>query len=104
VLTEILGGMMHLQIIFASYIIVQFSLFSLFFYLSLKEKKFKYIPIAGALVFYVIAIRNFANAEFDSFSICWLQFFSSHIVFYCYMNRCVIPILHLSITTKNFGL
>jgi hypothetical protein len=75
VLTEILGGMMHLQIIFASYIIVQFSLFSLFFYLSLKEKKFKYIPIAGALVFYVIAIRNFANAEFDSFSICLASIF-----------------------------
>jgi hypothetical protein len=69
VLTEVLGGMMHLQIIFASYVIVQFSLFSLFFYLSLKEKKFKYIPIAGAVVFYVIAIRNFTNAEFDSFSI-----------------------------------
>jgi hypothetical protein len=61
---------MHLQAIFASYNIVQFSLFSLFFYLSLKEKKFKYIPIAGAAVFYVIAIRNFTNtAGFDSFSV-----------------------------------
>ena len=59
---------MHLQIIFACYNIVQFTLFSLFFYLSLKEKKFKYIPIAGAVVFYVIAIRNFTNSNFDSFS------------------------------------
>jgi len=68
VLTEVLGGIMHLQIIFACYNIVQFTLFSLFFYLSLKEKKFKYIPIAGAVVFYVIAIRNFTNSNFDSFS------------------------------------
>jgi hypothetical protein len=69
VLTEVLGGIMHLQIIFACYNLVQFSLFSLFFYLSLKEKKFKYIPIAGAVVFYVIAIRNFTNSGFDSFSV-----------------------------------
>ena len=68
VLTEVLGGMMNLRAIFACYNIVQFSLFSLFFYLSLKEKKFKYIPIAGAVVFYVIAIRNFTNSNFDSFS------------------------------------
>jgi hypothetical protein len=60
---------MHLQAIFACYNIVQFSLFSLFFYLSLKEKKFKYIPIAGAVIFYVIAIRNFTNTGFDSFSV-----------------------------------
>jgi hypothetical protein len=69
VLTEVLGGMMNLRAIFACYNIVQFSLFSLFFYLSLKEKKFKYIPIAGAVIFYVIAIRNFDNSGFDSFSV-----------------------------------
>jgi hypothetical protein len=61
--------MMNLRAIFACYNIVQFSLFSLFFYLSLKEKKFKYIPIAGAVIFYVIAIRNFDNSGFDSFSV-----------------------------------
>jgi hypothetical protein len=95
VLTEILGGIMQLQAIFACYNIVQFSLFSLFFYLSLKEKKFKYIPIAGAVVFYVIAIRNFTNSGFDSFSVSLASIFfipycilllyeqmrSSHIVF-----------------------
>ncbi len=69
VLCEILGGIMHLQAIFATYNIVQFSLFSFFFYLSLKEKKFKYIPIAGAVIFYVIAIPNFTNKGFDSFSV-----------------------------------
>jgi hypothetical protein len=69
VLTEVLGGIMHLQIIFASYNIVQFSLFSLFFYLSFEQKKFKYITIAGAIVFYVIAIRTFSNTGSDSFSL-----------------------------------
>ena len=69
VLTELLGGIMNLQIIFACWNIVQFTLFSLFFYFSLKEKKFKYVTIAGAIVFYVVAIRNFTNTTFDSFSV-----------------------------------
>jgi hypothetical protein len=69
VLGEVLGGIMHLNIIAPLFNIVQFTLFSLFFYFSLKEKKFKYIPIAGAVVFYVIAIRNFTNTGFDSFTV-----------------------------------
>jgi hypothetical protein len=57
------------QVIFASFNIIQFTLFSLFFYFSLKEKKLKYIPIIGAVVFYVIAIRNFTSGTFDTFSL-----------------------------------
>lgn len=68
-LTEILGGMFKLEIIFASFNIVQFTLISLFFYFSLKDKKLKYIPVAGAIIFYVFAIRNFTNTKFDSFSV-----------------------------------
>lgn len=69
-LTEILGGGLKLKFMFASFNIVQFTLFSLFFYFSLQAKKFKYIPIAGAVVFYVIAIRNFTTTtSFDSFSV-----------------------------------
>jgi len=68
VLTEILAGVTKFPFIGDSYNIVQFTLFSLFFYLSLKDKKFKYIPIAGAVVFYIIAIRNFTNIGFDTFS------------------------------------
>lgn len=71
VLTEILPGVIKVEvaILIDCYNIVQFTLFSLFFYLSLREKKFKYIPIVGAAVFYIIAIRNFTNREFDSFSL-----------------------------------
>ena len=68
-LTEVLGGMFKVQIIFASFNIVQFTLFSLFFYFSFQDKKFKYITIAGAVVFYIVAIRNFTNTTFDSFSV-----------------------------------
>jgi hypothetical protein len=69
VLTEILAGILRLPIIVDFYNIVQFTLFSLFFYFSLKDKRFKYIPIIGAVIFYVIAIRNFSNTGFDSFSL-----------------------------------
>jgi hypothetical protein len=61
--------MLKLQIIFAYFNIVQFTLFSLFFYFSLKSKTFKYITVVGAVVFYVVAIRNFTNTRFDSFSV-----------------------------------
>lgn len=71
---------MRLQVIFASFNIVQFTLFSLFFYLSLREKKFKYIPIVGAVVFYAIAFRNFTDRSFDSFS---LALGSLFIIPYC---------------------
>lgn len=64
--TEILGGILQLRIIFATFNIVQFTLFSYFCYSSLKNKKFKYIPIIGAIVFYAITIRNFNSAKFDS--------------------------------------
>jgi len=62
------------------YNIMQFTLISLFSYLSIKEKKFKYIPIIGAVVFYIIAIRNFTNIRFDSFSVSLASIF---IIPYC---------------------
>jgi hypothetical protein len=68
-ITEILGGILNLQIIFATFIIVQFTLFSFFCYVSLKNKKFKFIPIVGAVIFYIITIRNFTSTNFDSLSL-----------------------------------
>jgi hypothetical protein len=67
-LTEVLFSVTQQQMVFPVFIIVQFTLFSYFFYSSLKEKKFKYIPIIGALLFYVVAISNFGNKRFDSLS------------------------------------
>jgi hypothetical protein len=69
ILTEVLGGLLKYQYFFPAFNIVQFTLFSLFFYFSLQNKRFKYIPIIGAVVFYIIAIRNFTNTKFDSFSV-----------------------------------
>jgi hypothetical protein len=79
-LTEILAGITKAPAIMDCYNIMQFTLFSLFFYLSSKEKKFKYIPIIGAVVFYIIAIRNFTNIRFDSFSVSLASIF---IIPYC---------------------
>jgi hypothetical protein len=68
-LTELLFEILQRQIIYSIFTIVEFTLFSLFFYISLKEKRFKYIPIIGALIFYIVAISNFTNKKFDSLSV-----------------------------------
>jgi hypothetical protein len=67
-LTEILFYILRQQNVYSGFIIVQFTLFSWFFYSSLQEKKFKYIPIIGALIFYGVAISNFTSKRFDSLS------------------------------------
>jgi hypothetical protein len=79
-LTEVLAGITKAPAIMDCYNIMQFTLVSLFSYLSIKEKKFKYIPIIGAVVFYIIAIRNFTNIRFDSFSVSLASIF---IIPYC---------------------
>jgi hypothetical protein len=58
----------HQQIVFSYWTILQFTLFSFFFYASLKGHKVKYIPILGALIFYGVAIANFTNKRYDSIS------------------------------------
>ena len=56
------------QVVYSSFTIIEFTLFSFFFYSSLKERKFKYIPIIGAAIFYAVAISSFTNKRFDSLS------------------------------------
>jgi hypothetical protein len=67
-MTELLYFLVRSQVIFACFNIVQFTLFSIFCYFSLKEKKLKYIPIIGALIFYAVALSKFTNTGFDSLS------------------------------------
>jgi len=64
----VLYGITKSHIIFGFFLIVQFTLFSFFAYSSIKQKKLKYIPVIGAIIFYVVAIGNFANRKFDSLS------------------------------------
>ena len=57
------------NLVYFGFTLCEFTLFSLFFYLSLREKRFRYIPIIGALLFYAIAISNFTSKgenPFDS--------------------------------------
>ena len=67
-LTEGIFRITQEMIVFQIFIIVQFTLFSLFFYTSLKGKRFKLIPIIGAVIFYTATIVNFNNKGFDSIS------------------------------------
>jgi len=57
--------------LFASVTICEYTLFSLFLYLAIKEKTFKYIIILGSLIFYAMAIINLIykkSSTFDSLS------------------------------------
>ena len=68
-LTEFVYAVVQTQIVFSTFTILEFTLFSFFFYSSLRDKKFKYIPIIGAMVFYVVAFGSFTSknaTEFDS--------------------------------------
>lgn len=67
-LTEGIFRITHFWAIFLIFIVVQFTLFSFFFYSSLKDRRFKLIPIIGAVIFYAFAIANFNNTKYDSIS------------------------------------
>ena len=53
--------------IYSSFTIIEYSLFSLFIYLTFKEKIFKYILIICSLFFYAIAILNIIHKNQESF-------------------------------------
>jgi hypothetical protein len=67
-LTEVVAGIVRQQIVFSIFFIVQFTLFSFYFFITLHEKKFKYLPVIGAVALYVIAAFNFTKKTFDSTS------------------------------------
>ncbi len=55
----------------ASYTIIEYSLFAFFFYTAFKDKKTRYIPIIGTLLFYGIVFITFYEKNtkaFDSLS------------------------------------
>jgi hypothetical protein len=66
-LTEVVYAALQSQLVFSSFTILEFTLFSFFFYSSLHDRKFKYIPIIGALLFYVIAISSFTSKNAHAF-------------------------------------
>lgn len=67
-LTEWLFIIFKIQVIFSLFNVLQFTLFSLFFYFSLKEKRLKYIPVIGAVIFYAVVFVKFSDPRFDSLS------------------------------------
>lgn len=77
ILAEIAGSIIirvyekYMFYVWASYTIVEYSLFAFFFYTTFKNKKTKYIPIIGTLIFYGIVSITFyqkSTKSFDSLS------------------------------------
>ena len=69
--------------IFSSFTVIEYSLFSLFLYLSLKEKVFKYILIFFSIIFYIIAAWGFTNKIIESFDSISASLEASLIILYC---------------------
>lgn len=53
--------------LFASFTICEYTLFAIFLYTSIKNKKLKYIPVIGSLIFYAMAIINFTTKKSETF-------------------------------------
>lgn len=53
--------------LFASFTICEYTLFTLFLYLSLKGRTFKIITLIGSLIFYAMAIMTLANKQTETF-------------------------------------
>jgi hypothetical protein len=68
-LTEGLFAWTNLPIIFWGFNIVQFALFSYFTYSSLKQKKLRYVPIIGAILFLAVTVSNLVSKKFDSLAV-----------------------------------
>jgi len=68
---------------FASWTILEFTLFSIFFSSSLERKKFKYIPAIGALIFYVIAFTSFIGKSREDFDSLTASLEAILVIIYC---------------------
>ena len=53
--------------LFASFTICEYTLFTLFLYLSLKAKNFRFISIIGSVVFYTMAAINLTIKKTETF-------------------------------------
>jgi hypothetical protein len=57
--------------LYGSFTVCEYTLFTLFLYLSIQDKRLRLIPIIGSLIFYTIATVNFIgkpSEKFDSLS------------------------------------
>lgn len=82
-LTELVYYLVKTQVVFSGFTIVEFTLFSFFFYSSLQERKFKYIPIIGAVLFYAIAIGSLATKSVQAFDSLAASVEAILVIIYC---------------------
>jgi hypothetical protein len=68
---------------FVSWTILEFTLFSIFLSSSLERKKFKYIPIIGALIFYGIAFMSFIGKNQEDFDSLTASVEAILVIIYC---------------------
>jgi len=67
-LTEFIFYKVQNLIVFSCFTILEFTLLTVFFFSSLVDRKLRYVPLGGAVVFYIIAISSFNTKRFDSLS------------------------------------
>jgi len=68
---------------YASWTILEFTLFSIFFSSSLERKKFKYIPAIGAVIFFVIASMSFIGKNQEDFDSLTASVEAILVIIYC---------------------
>jgi uncharacterized membrane protein len=71
------------QLVFSGFIVVQFGLFSYYFYSAFEVRNFKYIALLGAIVFVAVAIANLSNEHFN-----WIaeSLASILVIIYCILS------------------
>lgn len=82
-LTEGIFMLTREQIVFSGFIIVQFGLFSFYFYSTFRQKSFRYIVILGSAVFIAVALANLFNERFN-----WIaeSLASIIVIIYCILS------------------
>jgi hypothetical protein len=51
----------------ATFTVIEYSLLTIFLYQSIQDRRLKYVPIVGSLVFFPVAIINFLQGRITSF-------------------------------------
>jgi hypothetical protein len=82
-LTEVVYAALQNNLVYSSFTFLEFGLFSFFFYSSLRNRKFKYIPIIGAVVFYAVAIGSFTNQSSHEFDYLPISVEAVLVIVYC---------------------
>jgi hypothetical protein len=69
--------------LYACFTILEYTIITLFFFLSFKEKKFKFVPVVGSVIFLVMATVNFTYKKSETFDSLSATVEAILIIIYC---------------------